>query len=166
MKMWPYIKKIVKRFTLFELLNGLGLTGRYFFRKKITLQFPEEFTPASNRFRGVLALRRYDNKDERCIACRLCEAACPACAITIEAGPRRSDGTRRAIQYDVDVFKCINCGFCEEACPVDAIVATPLKHYQVAERGDNIFTKEKLLAIGDMMQDELTHDLELDKNYR
>tara|TARA_B100002051_G_C16653069_1_gene594966 strand:+ start:321 stop:821 length:501 start_codon:yes stop_codon:yes gene_type:complete len=166
MRMHTYIKKIVKRFTLYELLKGLFVTGRSFFRAKNTLQFPEEKTPTSPRFRGVLALRRYDNGEERCIACKLCEAVCPACAITIEAGPRGDDGTRRTTRYDVDVFKCINCGFCEEACPVDSIVATPIMHYQVAERGDNIFTKEKLLEIGDMMESELSSDREKDRNYR
>lgn len=166
MNMWKMIKKIVKRFTLFELLKGMRLTGRYFFSKKITVRFPEESTPISPRFRGVLGLRRYPNGEERCIACKLCEAVCPACAITIEAGPRGDDGTRRTTRYDVDVFKCINCGFCEEACPVDSIVSTPILHYQVAGRGDNIFTKEKLLAIGDMMEDQIASDREIEKDYR
>ena len=166
MKIMKTIKVLFKRFTLFELLKGMRLTGKYFASKKITVQFPEEKTPLSPRYRGVLGLRRYPNGEERCIACKLCEAVCPACAITIEAGPRENDGTRRTTRYDVDVFKCINCGFCEEACPVDSIVATNILHYQVAERGDNIFTKEKLLAIGDMAENQLAHDREIEKDYR
>ena len=122
--------------------------------------------PVSNRFRGMLALRRYPNGEERCIACKLCESICPALAITIEAGPRENDGSRRTTRFDIDTFKCINCGFCEEACPVDSIVLTPEMHYQVAQRGDNILTKQKLLAIGDMYEDQLAQDRELDKDYR
>src|ERR1700733_3318991 len=111
------IKQIIKSFTLWELFQGLGLTLKYFFKRKITVQYPEEETPSSSRFRGMLALRRYPNGEERCIACKLCEAVCPACAITIEAGPRAVDGSRRATRYDIDAFKCINCVFCEEAGP-------------------------------------------------
>lgn len=166
MSLSQYIKKIIRRFTLAELLKGLSLTGRYFFKKKVTVMFPEEKTPTSNRFRGMLALRRYPNGEERCIACKLCETVCPALAITIEAGPRADDGTRRTTRFDIDAFKCINCGFCEEACPVDSIVLTPEKHYQIAERGDNILTKEKLLAIGDIYEEELARDREIDRNYR
>src|SRR3990167_7718435 len=143
------VTKITKKILLWELLKGLALTLRYFFKKKITIQYPEEEVPSSFRFRGMLALRRYPNGEERCIACKLCEVVCPACAITIEAEPRAADGSRRTTVYEIDAFKCINCGFCEEACPVDAIVLTPETHYSITERGQNILTKEKLLAIGD-----------------
>lgn len=161
-----WLKKMIKRFTLWELLKGLRLTGRYFFKRKITIQYPEEETPSSFRFRGMLALRRYPNGEERCIACKLCEAVCPACAITIEAGPRAEDGSRRTTRYEIDIFKCINCGFCEEACPVDSVVLTPEMHYHVEERGSNILTKEKLLMIGDIYEDQLAADREKDKPYR
>ncbi len=166
MKLAKTVNKIVRRFTLAEILKGLSLTGRFFFKKKITVRFPEEKTPTSNRFRGMLALRRYPNGEERCIACKLCEVVCPALAITIEAGPRADDGSRRTTRFDIDTFKCINCGFCEEACPVDSIVLTQEKHYQIAERGDNILTKEKLLTIGELYEEQLAKDRELDKNYR
>jgi len=161
-----YIKKIIKRFTLAELFKGLGLTGRYLFKKKVTIQYPEEETPSSFRFRGMLALRRYPNGEERCIACKLCEAVCPACAITIEAGPRAADGSRRTTKFEIDVFKCINCGFCEESCPVDSIVLTPEMHYAILERGDNILTKEKLLMIGDIYEEQMAKDRGKDKEYR
>ncbi len=159
------LKHIVKSFTLWELLIGLSLTGRYLFSKKITVQFPEEETPISPRFRGALALRRYPNGEERCIACKLCEAVCPALAITIEAEPRE-DGTRRTTLYEIDAFKCINCGLCEESCPVDAIVMTPAQHYVMRERGENIMTKEKLLAVGDLYEKQLAADREEDAPYR
>src|SRR5690242_21649845 len=126
--------RFIKSFSLWELLKGLSLTGRYFLRKKTTIQYPEEETPTSPRFRGMLALRRYPNGEERCIACKLCEAVCPALAITIEAEPRE-DGSRRTTKYEIDAFKCINCGFCEEACPVDAIVLTREMHYHQEHRG-------------------------------
>jgi NADH-quinone oxidoreductase subunit I len=166
MKLAKTLNKIVRRFTLAEILKGLSLTGRFFFKKKITVRFPEEKTPTSNRFRGMLALRRYPNGEERCIACKLCETVCPALAITIEAEPRGDDGSRRTTRFDIDTFKCINCGFCEEACPVDSIVLTQEKHYQIAERGDNILTKEKLLTIGDLYEEQLAKDREQDQNYR
>ena len=160
-----YIKHYIKSIFLWELLSGLALTGKYLFKKKITVQFPEEKTPLSARFRGLLALRRYPNGEERCIACKLCEAVCPALAITIESEPR-ADGTRRTTRYDIDMFKCINCGFCEESCPVDSIVVTPIHHYHLTERGDNIMTKEKLLAIGDLMEKKLAKDREEDAPFR
>jgi NADH-quinone oxidoreductase subunit I len=158
--------RMIKRFTLWELFRGLKLTGGYFFKSKITIQYPEEETPISPRFRGMLALRRYQNGEERCIACKLCEAVCPACAITIEAGPRAEDGSRRTTRYDIDVFKCINCGFCEEACPVDAIVLTREMHYSIYERGENIFTKDKLLKIGEIYEQQISADRAIEKQYR
>ncbi|MBA4696017.1 MAG: NADH-quinone oxidoreductase subunit NuoI [Legionella sp.] len=164
-KVYRYIKYYFRSFFLIELLQGLGLTGRYLFKKKITVQFPEEKTPLSPRFRGLLALRRYPNGEERCIACKLCEAVCPALAITIESEPRE-DGSRRTTRYDIDMFKCINCGLCEESCPVDSIVVTPIHHYHVAERGQNIMTKEKLLAVGDLMEKKLAADREADQQWR
>lgn len=174
-KVYNGIKKLAKRFLLLELLSGLMLTGKYLFRKKITIQFPEERTPISPRFRGALALRRYPNGEERCIACKLCEAVCPALAITIESAPRE-DGSRRTTRYDIDIFKCINCGLCEESCPVDSIVVTPIQHFvvrgedmaenAVGGRGDNIWTKEKLLAIGDLLEPRLAADRLEDEKYR
>lgn len=164
-KAYQFIKYYVRSFLLLELLSGLKLTGRYFFKKKITVQFPEEKTPISPRFRGLLALRRYPNGEERCIACKLCEAVCPALAITIESEPRE-DGSRRTTRYDIDMFKCINCGLCEESCPVDSIVVTPIHHYHVSERGQNIMTKEKLLALGDLMEPKLAADRAADEKYR
>ena len=159
------IRYYIQSFLLIDILKGLKLTGKYFFKKKITIQFPEEFTPTSPRFRGLLALRRYPNGEERCIACKLCEAVCPALAITIESEPR-ADGSRRTTKYDIDMFKCINCGLCEESCPVDSIVVTPIQHYHMDKRGQNIMTKEKLLAIGDLMEAKLAEDRQLDKKYR
>lgn len=160
------IIRIIKSFTLWELLKGFSLTGKYFFRKKTTIQYPEEETPISPRFRGMLALRRYPNGEERCIGCKLCEAVCPALAIKIEAGPREKDGSRRTTRYDIDAFKCINCGFCEEACPVDAVVLTPEMHYHISERGQNILTKEKLLKIGEIYEKQLSDNLAADSKYR
>lgn len=155
----------VRSFLLLDLLSGLKLTGKYFFKKKITVQFPEESTPISPRFRGLLALRRYANGEERCIACKLCEAVCPALAITIDS-EEREDGSRRTTRYDIDMFKCINCGLCEESCPVDSIVVTPIHHYHISERGQNIMTKDKLLAIGDLMEKQLASDRAADKDFR
>lgn len=160
------LKRMIKRFTLWELLKGLQLTLRYFYKKKSTIQYPEEEIPSSFRFRGMLSLRRYGNGEERCIACKLCEAVCPALAITIEAGPREQDGSRRTTRYDIDAFKCINCGLCEEACPVDAVVLTPEMHYHIEHRGDNILTKEKLLMIGDIYEKQMAEDLAEDSKYR
>lgn len=170
------IKKAYIKFSLAELRAGLGVTGRYFFKTKSTIQFPEEETPRSPRHRGVVALRRYPNGEERCIACRLCEATCPALAITIEAEPRQdghdnpqraigdatdttvdrvADQSRRTTRFDIDVFKCINCGLCEEACPVDSIVCVPDGRYAIEKRGDNIMTKEMLLALGEQFEGQI-----------
>lgn len=158
--------RIFKSFFLLELLKGLKLTGYHFFSKKVTIQFPEEQTPQSYRFRGLHALRRYPNGEERCIACKLCEAVCPALAITIEAGPRQSDGSRRTTLYEIDLFKCIYCGFCEESCPVDSIVETGISDYHFENRGENIMTKQKLLMIGDWQEANIAQAREQDKAYR
>jgi len=144
---------------------GLKLTGRYFFARKITVQYPEDRTPQSPRFRGLHALRRYPNGEERCIACKLCEAVCPALAITIDS-EEREDGSRRTTRYDIDLFKCIYCGFCEESCPVDSIVETRLFEYSFEERGENIMTKEKLLAMGDKYEAQIAADRAADAPYR
>ena len=150
---------------LSELLRGMALTGRHFFAPKITVQFPEEKTPQSPRFRGLHALRRYPNGEERCIACKLCEAVCPALAITIES-EERDDGSRRTTRYDIDLIKCIFCGFCEEACPVDAIVETRILEYHGEKRGDLYYTKEMLLAVGDKYEEQIAKDREADAAYR
>ena len=159
------IRNYFKSLMLWELILGLRLTGRYLFARKITVQYPEEKTPQSPRFRGLHALRRYPNGEERCIACKLCEAVCPALAITIEAAPRE-DGTRRTTRYDIDLFKCIFCGFCEESCPVDSIVETRIFEYHFENRGEQIMTKEKLLAIGDKYESQLAADRAADAAYR
>jgi NADH-quinone oxidoreductase subunit I len=159
------LKHTAKSLFLWELLKGMRLTGRYLFAKKITVQYPEEKTPQSPRFRGLHALRRYPNGEERCIACKLCEAVCPALAITIEAEPRE-DGTRRTTRYDIDLFKCIYCGFCEESCPVDSIVETQIFEYHFENRGENIMTKDKLLAIGDKYEKDIAAAREADAAYR
>ena len=157
---------LLKTFSLWELLKGLKLTGRHLFGKKVTVQFPDEKTPLSPRFRGLHALRRYPNGEERCIACKLCEAVCPALAITIEAGPREEDGQRRTTKYEIDLFKCIFCGFCEESCPVDSIVETRVLEYHFENRGENIMTKAKLLAIGDWQEADIAKNRQLDHQYR
>jgi NADH-quinone oxidoreductase subunit I len=155
----------LKSLTLGELLRGMRLTGRRLFSRKITVQYPDEKTPQSVRFRGLHALRRYPNGEERCIACKLCEAVCPALAITIEA-EERADGTRRTTRYDIDLFKCIYCGFCEESCPVDSIVETREFEYAFENRGENIMTKEMLLAIGDKYEKQIAADRATDAPYR
>lgn len=159
------IKHFLKSFFLFELMKGLLVTQRHFFRKSVTVQYPEEKTPQSYRFRGLHALRRYPNGEERCIACKLCEVVCPALAITIDS-EEREDGTRRTTRYDIDLFKCIFCGFCEEACPVDSIVETRYFEYCFDERGKNIITKDQLLAIGDKFEEQIAKDRALDSAYR
>ena len=164
-KVMHRIKHLIKSFFLWELLKGLFLTGKYLFKPKITVQYPEETTPVSPRFRGIHALRRYPNGEERCIACKLCEAVCPALAITIDSEPRE-DGSRRTTKYEIDLFKCVYCGLCEESCPVDAIVETDLMHYHFEERGENIMTKEKLLEIGDVYEKQIAEARHADKDYR
>jgi len=159
------MRSVIKTFFLWELLQGLAVTGKALFARKITIQYPEEKTPQSPRFRGLHALRRYPNGQERCIACKLCEAVCPAAAITIESDVS-ADGTRRTTRYDIDLFKCIYCGFCEEACPVDAIVETRIHEYHMENRGENIMTKDKLLAIGERYEAMIATDKAADARYR
>ncbi|MBS4020455.1 NADH-quinone oxidoreductase subunit NuoI [Azonexus hydrophilus] len=159
------MKEVFNSLFLKELLKGMSVTGKYFFARKITVQYPEEKTPQSFRFRGLHALRRYENGEERCIACKLCEAICPAMAITIEAEPR-DDGSRRTTRYDIDLTKCIFCGFCEEACPVDAIVETRIFEYHGEKRGDLYYTKQMLLANGDRYEQQIAEDRALDAPYR
>jgi NADH-quinone oxidoreductase subunit I len=154
-----------RSFLLIELVRGLALTGRHLFARKITVQFPEEKTPTSPRMRGLHALRRYPNGEERCIACKLCEAVCPALAITIESD-QRADGTRRTTRYDIDLTKCIFCGFCEESCPVDSIVETHILEYHGEKRGDLYFTKDMLLAVGDRYEAEIAANKAADAKYR
>ena len=151
---------------LFELLAGLGLTFRYMFRPKVTLNYPYEKGPLSPRFRGEHVLRRYPNGEERCIACKLCEAICPAQAITIEAGPRRNDGTRRTTRFDIDMMKCIYCGFCQEACPVDAIVLGPNFEFATETPEELYYNKERLLANGDRWERAIAKNISLDAPYR
>jgi NADH-quinone oxidoreductase subunit I len=160
------IKDFFGSLLLGELLKGMALTGRYMFARKITVQFPEEKTPKSPRFRGLHALRRYPNGEERCIACKLCEAICPAQAITIEAGPRRNDGTRRTTRYDIDMVKCIYCGLCQEACPVDAIVEGPNFEFATETREELYYDKDRLLANGDRWEREIARNIKLDAAYR
>lgn len=165
MNMLQRLVQLLKSFSLFDLLVGMRVTNKYFWKKKFTIQYPEEKTPVSPRFRGLHALRRYPNGEERCIACKLCEAVCPALAISIDSEPRE-DGSRRTTKYEIDLFKCIYCGFCEEACPVDSIVLTNLHDYHFEHRGENIMTKDKLLAIGEHYEKQIAEDREQDRDYR
>ena len=157
--------QFIKSLFLLELLKGMRLTGRYLFARKFTVQYPEEKAPISPRFRGLHALRRYPNGEERCIACKLCEAVCPALAITIES-EQREDGTRRTTRYDIDLTKCIFCGYCEESCPVDSIVETHIYEYHGEKRGDLYMTKEKLLDVGDKYEKEIAAYRRADAPYR
>lgn len=159
------IAHYLKSLLLLELLAGLGVTLRHLFKPKVTVQFPDETTPVSPRFRGLHALRRYPNGEERCIACKLCEAVCPALAITIESEPR-TDGTRRTTRYDIDMFKCIYCGFCEESCPVDSIVLTRFSHFHMEEATQRVYDKKTLLEIGDRMEAQIADDRAADAAYR
>jgi len=156
----------VRSLFLAEFVSSFFLAMRYFFAPKVTLNYPYEKGPLSPRFRGEHALRRYPNGEERCIACKLCEAICPAQAITIEAGPRRNDGTRRTVRYDIDMTKCIYCGFCQEACPVDAIVEGPNFEFATETREELFYTKERLLENGDRWEREIVKNIELDAPYR
>ncbi|MGH8120472.1 MAG: NADH-quinone oxidoreductase subunit NuoI [Gammaproteobacteria bacterium] len=159
------IKNYFQSLFLWELVKGLHLTLRHLFTRSITVQYPEEKTPQSPRFRGLHALRRYPNGEERCIACKLCEAVCPAVAITIES-EQRADGTRRTTRYDIDLSKCIFCGFCEESCPVDSIVETRIFEYHGEKRSDLIMTKQRLLEVGDMAEKQIAEDRARDAMYR
>ena len=159
------VRSFVKTFALWELLGGMTVTLRTLFRRKVTVNYPEEKAPQSSRFRGLHALRRYPNGEERCIACKLCEAVCPAIAIHIESD-QREDGTRRTTRYDIDLVKCIFCGFCEEACPVDAIVETRVIEYHGEKRGDLYYTKPMLLAVGDRYEEQIARDRAADSPYR
>jgi len=159
------IREHFNTWLLVELLRGMALTGRSMFRRKITIQYPEEKTPLSPRFRGLHALRRYPNGEERCIACKLCEAVCPAMCITIDS-EERPDGTRRTTRYDIDLFKCIYCGFCEEACPTDAIVMTRHFEFHMEERKEAVIDKEHLLAVGDRLEQQIAADRAQDALYR
>ncbi|MDC3180842.1 NADH-quinone oxidoreductase subunit NuoI [Gammaproteobacteria bacterium] len=153
-----------KKLLLIEYFQGLSVTGRKLFQKKITLHYPDEgeSLPISPRFKGALALRRYENGEERCIACKLCEAVCPALAIHIESEPR-IDGSRRTTRFDIDAFKCINCGLCQEACPVDSIVCTDEMHYAYRRRGEHIVPKDELLLIGDLYETRIQKNMETDR---
>ena len=160
-----FLDRSARSFLLAELLSGLGLTFSYMFKRKATLNYPFEKGPLSPRFRGEHALRRYPNGEERCIACKLCEAVCPALAITIEAEPR-DDGSRRTTRYDIDMTKCIYCGLCQEACPVDAIVEGPNFEFATETREELFYNKEKLLANGDRWESELAANITADAPYR
>ena len=159
------IIKTFKSFLLIDLFKGMYLTFKYMFKSKVTINYPHQKGPLSPRFRGEHALRRYPNGEERCIACKLCEAICPAQAITIEAEPRE-DGSRRATRYDIDMIKCIYCGLCEESCPVDAIVEGPNFEFATATREALMYNKEKLLSNGDRWEYEISQNLKLDAPYK
>jgi NADH-quinone oxidoreductase subunit I len=159
------ISRTLNSFLLKELLSGMVLTFSYLFKEKVTINYPYEKGPISPRFRGEHALRRYANGEERCIACKLCEAICPAQAITIEAEPR-DDGSRRTTRYDIDMTKCIYCGFCQEACPVDAIVEGPNFEYAAESHDELLYNKEKLLALGDQWEKEIAQNIRADAGYR
>jgi NADH-quinone oxidoreductase subunit I len=165
MPMLTRARDLVSSLMLSELFKGLRLTGRHLFKRKITVMYPEEKTPKSPRFRGLHALRRYPNGEERCIACKLCEAVCPALAITIES-EQRADGTRRTTRYDIDLVKCIYCGFCEESCPVDSIVETDIHEWHFESRNETVYTKPMLLALGDKYEERIAAARTADAGYR
>ena len=158
--------QFVNGLLLKEFFSTFFLSMRYFFKAKPTVNYPFEKNPVSPRFRGEHALRRYPNGEERCIACKLCEAICPAQAITIEAGPRLNDGTRRTVRYDLDMVKCIYCGFCQEACPVDAIVEGPNFEFSTETREELYYSKERLLDNGDRWEREIAANIATDAPYR
>ena len=151
------LKNIFESLFLLEIIKGLRITGKKLFKKPITIQYPEEKTPQSSRFRGLHALRKYPNGEERCIGCKLCEAVCPALAISIDT-ERRDDGTRRTTKYEIDLFKCVYCGFCEEACPTDAIVETRIFEFHFENRNEKIIKKDQLLKIGDLYEKDEIKD--------
>ncbi|MBT5157476.1 MAG: NADH-quinone oxidoreductase subunit NuoI [Rhodobiaceae bacterium] len=161
-----WLDRTARSLFLIEFVSAFRLAMGYFFGKKATINYPHEKGPLSPRFRGEHALRRYPNGQERCIACKLCEAICPAQAITIEAGPRNNDGTRRTVRYDIDMVKCIYCGFCQEACPVDAIVEGPNFEFATETREELVYDKAKLLTNGDRWEVEIAKNIELDAPYR
>ena len=160
-----FLDRSARALLLSELVSGLSLTLKYFFKPKVTIDYPFEKGPISARFRGEHALRRYANGEERCIACKLCEAVCPAQAITIEAEPRE-DGSRRTTRYDIDMTKCIYCGFCQEACPVDAIVEGPNFEFATETHEELLYNKDKLLANGERWEAEIASNIQLDAPYR
>jgi NADH-quinone oxidoreductase subunit I len=155
----------LRRFFLFDILRGLALTFSYMFRRRVTINYPFEKGPIGPRFKGEHALRRYPNGEERCIACKLCEAICPAQAITIEA-EERADGSRRTTRYDIDMVKCIYCGLCQESCPVDAIVEGPNFEFATLTHQELLYNKDKLLANGDRWEAEIAANLAKDARYR
>jgi len=157
--------RLIKQISLIDFIRGFAVTLKAFFRKKVTIQYPEVKTPLSPRFRGKLALLKYDNGEERCIACKLCSAVCPAQAITIES-EERDDGSRRATKFEIDAFKCIYCGFCEESCPVDSIVETNIFEYHMTENQQRIQTKEMLLATGDKYREQTNANKKKDSTYK
>ena len=159
------LREYINTWLLLELLRGMALTGKNLFQRKVTIQYPEEKTPLSPRFRGLHALRRYPNGEERCIACNLCEAVCPAMCITIDS-EERTDGTRRTTRYDIDLFKCIYCGFCEEACPTDAIVMTRHFEFYMEERNEAVIDKQRLLTLGDKFEQQIASDRAQDAPFR
>ena len=159
------LDRVARSLLLTEIVSGMALTLKYFFKKKVTLNYPYERGPLGPRFKGEHALRRYPNGEERCIACKLCEAVCPAQAITIEAEPRE-DGSRRTTRYDIDMTKCIYCGFCQEACPVDAIVEGPNLEFSTETREELLYDKDKLLSNGDRWERAIAANLAADAPYR
>ena len=161
-----FLDRTARGLLLSEIVSGMALTLRYFFKPKVTINYPYERGPISPRFKGEHALRRYPNGEERCIACKLCEAICPAQAITIEAGPRRNDGARRTTRYDIDMTKCIYCGMCQEACPVDAIVEGPNFEFAVETREELFYDKDRLLANGARWERELARNIAMNAPYR